>query len=351
MKKTITIASIRNKAKYTGPLSLIEDNIYYCLDRYMKEEGKDKYNFNLYGTSFDGNSPKYDLTVLDNCDVFVVISVVEWLWNIKNNFHSFDMKKSDDRILEISKKLDNKKLVLITHEQADTIELFKNKTFHNVNFLSTSEIHQKEMGDEFMNMRYDFIKNYIHTVPTLFGDSTKQYDFMYWGSSKTRTAGNIKTNDERQEILKGIHEKCDQNGLTNYFQGRFQKIKVNSSWDNNFSKLVPKLQEGKTTLCFQWPGKEQYLTTRYPEALACGVIPLMWKNFDINNVYNSIKWQKCETVDDVVVKIKQCKDDTFRLNILKEIEDNFNNRPNKKTVDANYHDFVNVFENKVENGR
>mgnify|MGYP001179195487 CR=1 FL=1 len=47
--------------------------------------------------------------------------------------------------------------------------------------------------------------------------------------------------------------------------------------------ILPHIAECNATLCFNWPGQEEHLTSRYNEALGCDTIPLVWKDYDCNN--------------------------------------------------------------------
>lgn len=338
----VVIGSLRNQARCAGPLKAIEDNVYYCLGRYIENDNK-KYKFDYYNVSFTDTKPNTDISVFDDADVVVLITVVEWTYHIPNFRHQYDQKKSDDKVAEIAKRLDGKSLIVISHEQADTLELFRDRTFKDVKFKNITTIHQDEMTDAFMHMRYFFIQD----APKLFHEYEKSIDFVYWGSSKTKTVGGVKSGDTRMITLTDLWKRREKDNFTTFFQGKYDKIVKDASWTNDFNKLIPQISKGHATLCFQWPGKEHIATTRYPEALACDVIPLIWQKFDVNGfLYNPIEWQRCHTVDEVVEKIKQLQDDGFRLDKLNEIRNNF--LPKASSIEAEYKTFIETLERKLD---
>ncbi len=360
-KPVVLIASLRNNARYTGPLRQIEDNVYYCLDRYMKNEGRDKYDYRFFKTSFDGRRPASDVDVAQGIDAIVAVSVVEWTYHIPNFRHQYDQAKSDAKVMELGKYLDGKNFVLISHEQADTLELFRDRTFKGVKFGSMSQIHQEEMGNEFMHMRYEFIQDHIKKIdgeglyPSPFPPTynrewfyKKNVDFVYWGCSKTKTVGGVKSGDERQKVLTEIWKQAKGQNYSTFFQGKYDKIKKDASWTNDFSQVIPSIAQGTTSLCFQWPGKEHLPTTRYPEALACGIVPLVWQNFDQNGaIYGHDVMQEVQDVDEVIHMIRELQDPNFAYSIYRNALDGFVSRPGKLTRDQVYQKFITELEKKM----
>ena len=353
-KKKILIASLRNNVKYTKPLQMVADNIYYCLDRYISGEGSAKYEFSYFKTSFNGRKPPTDIDVAKDCDVIVVPSISEFTYHIPNFRHQYDQKKSDDLVESLGKNLSGKGFMLISHEQADTLDVFTDRTFKGVKFSHANEIHQEDMGNEFMHMRYDFIRNEIldGRSSSLFEQaysSKVPFDFAYWGCSKTKTIGGVKSGDMRQKYLTEIWKQAPKRGIKTFFQGKYDKIKKDASWTNDFSTIIPTIQNSHATLCFQWPGKEHLPTTRYPEALACGIIPLVWGDFDRGGrIYNHLKWQEVSSVEEVLEKVDHLKSHpVFANDVYHDILDAFNSRAGKKTLDENYTDFVKTFERKL----
>ncbi len=129
-----------------------------------------------------------------------------------------------------------------------------------------------------------------------------------------------KSNDERHIILKNIFDS----DLTNNMIGYFDDFDYTHKFDKNMKNILPIISECKFTLCFNWPGQEEHLTSRYNEALACDVIPLVWQNYDCNNQLVLDDRQRMFSFED----IKKCLKNTTesrRLKWLKEIKEKYLN--------------------------
>lgn len=126
--------------------------------------------------------------------------------------------------------------------------------------------------------------------------------------------------DERHIILKKIYE---DESISNYLIGYFDDFDYTHKFDKNMTKILPDIVECKTTLCFNWPGQEEHLTSRYNEALGCDVIPLVWKEYDCNNQLVYSDWQRCYSIEDVKQKINELSDNHIRLLKLKEIKNKY----------------------------
>ena len=57
--------------------------------------------------------------------------------------------------------------------------------------------------------------------------------------------------------------------------------------------------------------------------MACGIVPLVWKNYDINNIFVTSDWQRCWTVEDVKQKINELQDDNFYRKKFDEIHNKY----------------------------
>ena len=112
--------------------------------------------------------------------------------------------------------------------------------------------------------------------------------------------------------------------ITKNMIGYFDGFKYTHKFDKNMKNILPHLAECKFTLCFNWPGQEEHLTSRYNEALACDVIPLVWQNYDCNNQLVLNDRQRMFSFED----IKKCLKNTTesrRLKWLKEIKEKYLN--------------------------
>jgi hypothetical protein len=68
--------------------------------------------------------------------------------------------------------------------------------------------------------------------------------------------------------------------------------------------LVPILEEGKSTLCFNWLDSKA-TTSRYHEAIACDIFPFVWKNYDEDNTLVADPWQRVSSVEELYSKIPE----------------------------------------------
>jgi hypothetical protein len=67
--------------------------------------------------------------------------------------------------------------------------------------------------------------------------------------------------------------------------------------------LLPYLTNAKYTLCFNWIDNTA-TTSRYHEALACGIIPMAWKDtYDVTGILVKDEWQRVLTLEDFYDKI------------------------------------------------
>jgi hypothetical protein len=142
----------------------------------------------------------------------------------------------------------------------------------------------------------------------------KNTDFVYWGSDKSKTAGGKKSGDSRLNIIKSIAKNPD---VSSTIIGRWPNgVKVEKKWIP-LKETLGYLDRSLTTLCFNWIDQTA-VTGRYHEALACNVVPLVWKNYDSNNILVSDKWQRCFTIKDFYDKIEEVKKSDIWLNKIKE---------------------------------
>ena len=122
--------------------------------------------------------------------------------------------------------------------------------------------------------------------------------------------------DERHIILKEIYDSK----LTNNMIGYFDDFKFTHKFDKKFTNILPFISECNATLCFNWPGQEKHITSRYNEALACDVIPLVWKNYDCDNKLVATDWQRCYSFEDIEKKCLTLRKKSRKLDLLKTIK-------------------------------
>ena len=103
--------------------------------------------------------------------------------------------------------------------------------------------------------------------------------------------------------------------------GYFDSFKEDLKFDKSIKNILPDISKGKVTLCFNWPGHEYSLTSRYNEAIACDVIPLVWDEYDKGNkLVLEDDWQRVRSVEDLKQKLKDIKYENERQKKLAEIK-------------------------------
>jgi len=60
------------------------------------------------------------------------------------------------------------------------------------------------------------------------------------------------------------------------------------------------------TLCFNWIDQTA-TTSRYHEALGCGLLPFVWQDYDKNNTLVADKWQRVSSVEELYEKYEELK--------------------------------------------
>ena len=102
------------------------------------------------------------------------------------------------------------------------------------------------------------------------------------------------------------------------------------------------LDQSSSTLCFNWIDQKA-VTGRYHEALACDVVPLVWKDYDSTDILVSDKWQRCFTIDEFYDKIEEMKKSDMWLNKIKK-----NLLDKLPTEEQYYKDFESVLNDRIK---
>ena len=96
----------------------------------------------------------------------------------------------------------------------------------------------------------------------------------------------------------------------------------NSKWIKDWNKFYHMIEPARTTLCFNW--KDATATTsRYPEALSVGIIPFVWKDYDINNTYEIDDFQRVSSFEQLKERIIYLKDKNTFNSKLAEYRNNY----------------------------
>ena len=67
-------------------------------------------------------------------------------------------------------------------------------------------------------------------------------------------------------------------------------------------ELIRTLLKTRFTLCFNWKDNKAD-TSRYHEALACGIIPMVYKDYDSTGILVKDDWQRVESAEELHQKI------------------------------------------------
>ena len=139
----------------------------------------------------------------------------------------------------------------------------------------------------------------------------KTIDFAYWGSYR-------KDSPIRQQILTSLRKQHPE--IKAYYLGHLPPF-TDDKWTRKFVEAVPKLKTARTTLCFgtEEASSDNWLTAKYHEAMGMKIIPFVWEDYDKANQLGILPWQRVSSLDELVDKIKQVKNDAEWSNKWKSI--------------------------------
>jgi len=144
----------------------------------------------------------------------------------------------------------------------------------------------------------------------------------------------------RHTILKQVYKNPT---VKSYFIGRFYGFDRNLKWAK-MKDIVPILKAAKSTLCFNWINP-QATTSRYIEAVACGMIPFVWQNYDTDNLFVASDWQRVNSYEEFLDKVSYIQYDGNFKTKFSEIENKFLSV--LKTPDEYYNLFEEYMEKNV----
>ena len=277
----ITIARIRSNVTYTGPLETVLDSFFENYVKWMNDNSQ--HNFKTYNVSFGDGRPQRTPETIDWADVIVIPSDSEFRYHGELQMNPKDLAKSEVHMKNIRPFFENKIVILFRSDRGDTEELYRNETLKDVNLKSFHIIDEIDFSGNIHGMKYHFIQNLQKKILFL---SEKTIDFGYWGKMKPSEK------NERENTIRKIYKDED---ISSIMIGGFPSGVIRQSkWIKDWKKLFPMIEPSRTTLCFNW--KDPTATTsRYPEALSVGIIPFVWKDYDIHNTYKIDDWQRVKT--------------------------------------------------------
>ena len=279
----ITIARIRSNVTYTGPLETVLDSFFENYVKWMNDNSQ--HNFKTYNVSFGDGRPQRTPETIDWADVIVIPSDSEFRYHGELQMNPKDLAKSEVHMKNIRPFFENKIVILFRSDRGDTEELYRNETLKGVNLKSFHIIDEIDFSGNIHGMKYHFIQNLQKKILFL---SEKTIDFGYWGKMKPSEK------NERENTIRKIYKDED---ISSIMIGGFPSGVIRQSkWIKDWKKLFPMIEPSRTTLCFNW--KDPTATTsRYPEALSVGIIPFVWKDYDIHNTYKIDDFQRVKSFE------------------------------------------------------
>ena len=150
----------------------------------------------------------------------------------------------------------------------------------------------------------------------------------------------MKHGNDREKTIRKIY----RSDLSTVMIGGFPSgVQRQSAWIKDWKELYPLLEPSRSTLCFNWI--DPYATTsRYPEALSVGMIPFVWRDYDILGKYNIDEWQRVQEFEDLYEKIIELRDETVFTNKLEEYRNNY------KKVLLSEDEYYKQFTERMNNG-
>ena len=314
----VGIARLRNVTKYTVPLEHIVDSQLYLLQRYIQSHPE--IEFRYFNTTFDGSKPVKDGTVLKDCDFIIIPTENEFHYQMPNFFPPIRVTESNVTVQKVIDNLDKQKIILMTSDKGDTPELFRDKVFKKD--MDYIQIDEDDFPYNIHSLKYHFIREADPKAHL----QVKPYDFVYWGSSKRKGMdGRTDSGDQRHVILNEVRKAIP----SSYFIGKMDRFKATLSYHRSFNKILPYLKQGKVTLCFNWLDSPKP-TARYAEALACGVIPLVWNQYDSDNTLVAEPWQRCTSLTEILDEINNFKTHKAQKTAFDHLEERYlKNLPSK----------------------
>ena len=290
-RRKITIARLRSGVNYKRPLDHIIDSFCYLLKRFQIKNSE--FNYGVYNFGYD-KAHRRKADDIPDSDIIIIPSENEFHYHIPNYIDPKNLEKSNTAIKEHFKDLKNKHIIILRSDRGDDEDLYRNHTFRDNPIGKVSILDETDIPGNIHQLKYHFIKDEIPD-----NETNRPFLFSYWGTEKRRDVGGVVSGDNRHEVLKEI-----QNGMGRFytrFIGRFSTVKRDMKSDS-MRNILPILNQSKYTLCFNWKDNKA-TTSRYHEALASGIIPMVYKDYDSTGILVKDDWQRVESAEELHQKI------------------------------------------------
>ena len=324
----ITIARLRSNVKYNGPLETVLDSFFENYVKFMRANPQHEYR--TYNVSFDSTRPKRTPETIEWADVIVIPSDSEFRYHGELQMNPKDLAKSESHIDTIRPYFKNKTVIMWRSDRGDTEDLYRSFLPEIKNFTTIDEI---DFSGNIHGMKYHFIQTLQNPLAEMLG-AEKTTDFAYWGR--------MKHGNDREKTIRKIY----RSDLSTVMIGGFPSgVQRQSAWIKDWKQLYPLLEPARSTLCFNWIDPSA-TTSRYPEALSIGIIPFVWRDYDINNTYNIAEWQRVQEFEELHEKIHQLRNGDIFHSKLEEYRNNY-----KKVLlseDEYYRQFAERMEKSID---
>ena len=289
-RRKITIARLRSGVNYKRPLDHIIDSFCYMLKRFQVKH--DEFNYGVYNYGYDKAHRRKPDDIPDS-DIIIIPSENEFHYHIPNYIDPKNLEKSNTAIKEHFVNLKDKHIIILRSDRGDDENLYRNHTFKDNPIRKVSILDETDIPGNIHQLKYHFIKDELPD------NTNRPYLFTYWGTEKRRDVGGVVSGDQRHSILKQLQE-----GMGRYhtrFIGRFSTVKRDMKPDS-MRNILPILNQSQYTLCFNWKDNKA-TTSRYHEALASGIIPMVYGLYDSTGILVKDNWQRVESPEELDEKI------------------------------------------------
>ena len=301
-RRKITIARLRSGVNYKRPLDHIIDSFCYLLKRFQVKH--DEFDYGVYNYGYD-KAHRRKPDDIPNSDIIIIPSENEFHYHIPNYIDPKNLEKSNTAIKEHFKDLKDKHIIILRSDRGDDENLYRNHTFKDNPIRKVSILDETDIPGNIHQLKYHFIKDELPE------NTVRPFLFTYWGTEKRRDVGGVVSGDNRHTILKQLQE-----GIGRYhtrFIGRYSTVKRDMKPDT-MRNILPILNQSRYTLCFNWKDNKA-TTSRYHEALASGIIPMVFEDYDSTGILVKDDWQRVKSAEELDEKIMSAN----YLNKYKEI--------------------------------
>ena len=288
-RRKITIARLRSGVNYKRPLDHIIDSFCYLLNRFQTDHNE--FNYGVYNFGWN-KANRRNAEHIPDSDIIIIPSENEFHYHIPHYIDPKNLEKSNTAIKEHFKDLKDKHIIILRSDRGDDENLYRNYTFKDQPIRKVSVLDETDIPGNLHQLKYHFIKD------EKLEEGLRPYTFSYWGTEKRKDVDGVVSGDNRHEILKNL-----QTGMGRYrtrFIGRFSTVKRDKKPDS-MRNILPILNKSRYTLCFNWKDNKA-TTSRYHEALACGIIPMVFGLYDSTGILVKDDWQRVESAEELMDK-------------------------------------------------